>query len=101
LKLLAFWTSFAAFKNQVPLLFFKMLHFAVQDIGVTTTFYGHKMPLNRADSKDSRETRTFAFCHPKYELFKNLFWTRVLPNQMLVSTALFVLFQAKLLYAFY
>jgi len=59
LKLLAFWTSFAAFKNQVPLFFFKMLHFAVQDNEPTRTFYSHKMPLDGVDSKDSRDTRTF------------------------------------------
>jgi len=59
LKLLAFWTGLAAFENQVPLFLFKVIHSAVQYNGAIRTFYGHKMPINGVDSKDSRVTCTF------------------------------------------
>lgn len=59
MKSLPFWTSFTAFKNQVPLFFFGILHFAVQDNRSTRTFYGHDMPLNRTNLKDSMGTAPF------------------------------------------
>jgi hypothetical protein len=59
LKLLAFWTSFALFKNQVPVFSFSVNHSAVQDNEPTKTFFDHKMPINGVDLKDLMHTRTF------------------------------------------
>jgi len=37
-----------AFKTQVPLLFFKTIHFVVRDNGASRIFHSHKMSLNGA-----------------------------------------------------